>query len=139
MSDPTVYIPIQGNAETADRLSRGVYRISQPVGYRPEDYRTTHAFSWLIHPETGAVMLALDPVQTIPCHVAADPSELLTIIADETTAEERAMLVGVLRQFEGRAVPLQYLIPPQSMAKARTREQLEEEGWFATAVEGLGK
>lgn len=129
MSASTVYIPV-GSIETADRLSRGVYRISRPPGHRPESYGTTHAFGWLVHPGTGAVVLALDPTQTVPCHVAADPSGLLELIADLTTEEERAQLAAYVRGNAGRAVPLAHLIPPAAMQQALTYEQLQAEGWF---------
>lgn len=124
-----VYIPV-GSVETADRLSRGVYRLSRPAGHRPQGYTATHYFGWVVHPRTGAVMLALEPTQTVPCHVAADPSGLLELIADLTTEEQRAQLAGYVAANAGRTVPLAHLIPPAAMEQAMTHDELKAAGWF---------
>lgn len=127
-----VYIPV-ASVDVADRLSRGVYALSQPPGVRPADYISTHAFGWVVHPETGDVRLELDTEQAIPCHVAADPSQLLTIIQDIATEAERAALAAYVASQVGKTVPLSALVPSTAMAEAQTREQLEAAGWFADA------
>jgi hypothetical protein len=133
------YVPLAGGAELADALSRGVYKLSQPDGVRPAGYATTHAFGWVTHPESGAVMLELNDDQFIPCHVAADPEPLLTMLAalkDDNgqpmiSQAEAGQLRGVVQQAGGQRVPLSMLVPPRAMATALTRAEAEANGWFA--------
>lgn len=133
-----VFIPLHGGSALADTLSRGVYRLSQPDGIRPGSYVTTHAFAWLVHPETAAVVLELDDEQFVPLHVAADPQPLLDLLAELkddhdqplTTAEERAQLAAAVQMYGGQRVPLSMLVPAKAAAEAMTREQLETDGWF---------
>lgn len=132
-----IYIPLAGGATLADALSRGVQRTLARPNAAPADV-TTHAFGWLVHPESGAVVLELDEQQMVPTHVAADPQPLLDLLAtlkddlDQplTTPEERAALAGVVQQFGGQRVPLSYLVPPKAMEGALTRADLEAGGWF---------
>jgi len=134
-----IYIPLAGGASLADTLSRGVYKLSQPDGIRPGDYVTTHAFAWLVHPQSGAVVMELGEEQFVPMHVAADPKPLLDLLAELkdgndaplTTAEERDGLGAAVKQYGGQRVPLAALVPAKAMAEALTRAQLEEAGWFA--------
>ncbi len=133
MTDATVYIPV-ASVDVADRLSRGVYRLSRPVGHRPEDYRTTHAFGWLVYPQTGAVVLALDPTQRVHCHKDADPTVLLEIVQDVTDEQMRALLAAYIVANAGGTVPVKNLIPPAALAEALTHQQLEAAGWFQSPV-----
>jgi len=133
-----LYIPLAGGAALADTLSRGVYKLSRPDGWRPADYVTTHAFAWVVHPQSGAVALELNEQQLIPVHVAADPSQLLALLAslkdneDQplTTPEQRAMLAALVQQNAGQRLPLAYLVPPKAMEGAMTPEQAQAAGWF---------
>lgn len=133
-----IYIPLAGGAPLADTLARGVYKLSQPDSVRPEDYVTTHSFGWLVHPQSGAVMLEINQVQFVPMHVAADPEPLLRLLSELkddhdqplTTAEEREALGAAVRNYGGQRVPLSYLVPEKAMLGAKTHKQLVANGWF---------
>ena len=110
-------------------IKAAIYHLGQPQAVRPEGFRCESACNVIEHPETGQIRIELDEAQRVPVHAAADPAELLAAL-DETSEQEKALLVQLLEAKRGSFVALGLLIPSNERSQALTRAEMEAGGWF---------
>ena len=130
------YIPVKDPA-AAKELSERLYKLSRP-NPDPEDV-TTSLIGWVIHPDTGVVMMAFPDGLDLPIEVSSDPktlSALLTpfVTAGSITTADIESIETKLTVSKGDRVPLLEILPTFWIERQQTYEQLKAEGWFPDTV-----
>lgn len=131
----TIYVPIS-SVENAEFLSRQLYKLTRPESVRSPDDVTEFYCGWHVHPETGAVVVALPETETVPVHVLADttlldPLLLPFVEQGAITEDDRAAIRTLIAESQGEQVNLVTFLPAFWAAQAMTQEQVEVAGWFA--------
>ena len=135
----TIYIPIS-SVENAEFLSRQLYKLTRPESVRAPDDITVFYCGWHVHPETGAVVVALPETETVPVHVSADttlldPLLLPFVEQGAITEDDRAAIRTLIAESQGGQANLVSLLPAFWAAQAMTQEQAKAAGWFAVDEE----
>lgn len=127
-----IYVPIS-STENAEFLSRQLWKLTRPVK-NPVDVTEAYC-AWHVHPQTGAVVVALPAAETVPVVVSADTTLLDPLLLPFVEQEAISMAdVEAIRQqiadARGTEVNLASLLPAFWAAQAMTQEQAEAAGWF---------
>lgn len=127
-----IYVPIS-STENAEFLSRQLWKLTRPVK-SPGDVTEAYC-AWHVHPESGAVVVALPETETVPVDVAADTTLLDPLLLPfvEQGAITEADVESIRQQIadaRGTEVNLASLLPAFWAAQAMTQEQVEAAGWF---------
>lgn len=117
----------QSSEERTRALSRELYRLSRPVP-NPGDV-TEYLFGFQSHPVTGKVAMECDAAAVIPVSTQADPSGIVALLDPSPEQEQEvAGLVALVESRKGQTLAFGEITP--SWVVARTREELEADGWF---------
>lgn len=129
-----IYIPVT-NLETAISVSEKIYNLSRPTTAKNPDDVSKYCNSWLVHPINNEVVLEFPDVATIPISIEAREDELDGIfepfvLAGFVPVEEAQIIQEAIMSFKGGVANIVDFIPTFWINLAKTREQLEAEGWF---------
>lgn len=125
-------------AEHAEHLNRSIMRLLRPAHLR-DGYATDLYCPMVTHPQLGYVALALPDLETVPIHVESDGAELAAMmdvfVQDQAiTIQESQGIVAAVQAMAGQQVRVADFIPPSWTANVFTREQMQQQGWFVSAL-----
>jgi len=126
------YIRVKDEIE-AKKLSESLYRLSRP-NPDPDDV-TTCLIGWMIHPDTGAVMMMFPDDLDLPIAVSSNAKILNTVLTPfvaegSITANDVKSIETKLTISKGERVALLDILPAFWIEGQQTHEQLEADGWF---------
>ena len=128
-----LYVPI--HIDAAAELNHQLYKLTQPDGVR--DPRNVSEFYCAMyqHPSIPFAVLELPEEDTIPIHLAADPSWLAAVLSpfveqDQITQEELDGIIGAVTMLGGQRFRPANMIPPSWQQYVLTREQAIAEGYI---------
>lgn len=128
-----IYVPVHNNA--AANLNSQLYKLTQPDGVR--DPRNVSEFycGMYVHPQIPFTVLELPEQDTIPIHLAADPSGLVAVLQPfvtqgQITQEELDGIVGAVQMLAGQRFAPSSMIPPSWQQYILTREQAIAAGYI---------
>jgi hypothetical protein len=113
-------------------VSRELYRLARPDSVNAND-ATKYYCGVIEHPNNGQV--AIGPINDSQnVHAQADEARFGELISDSITSEERGAITGQIKGKRGGKVNMLDIIgaSPSLNTKMKTREQLEQAGWFPT-------
>ncbi len=129
-----IYVPIHISA--AEQLNRQLYALTQPEAVR--DPRNVSEFYCQLyqHPQIPFAVLELPEEDTIPIHLAADPSGLVAVLGPfveqgQITQDELNGIVGAVQMLAGQRFSPAAMIPTSWQPYILTREQAIEAGYFS--------
>jgi hypothetical protein len=134
-----IYVPIHISA--AEELSRQLYKLTQPDGVRDPSNTSQFYCAWHVHPQIPFAALELPETDTIPIHLAADPSGLVAVLGPfvdqgQITQAELAGIVGAVQALGGQRFRPADMIPPSWAQYVLTREQAIAAGYLPADQEG---
>lgn len=128
-----MFVPVHISA--AAELNRQIYELSQPDAVR--DPRNVSEFycGMYEHPQIPFAVLELPETDTIPIHLAADPSGLAAVLGPfvaqgQITQDELDGIVGAVSMLGGQRFRPADMIPPSWQQYVLTREQAIEQGYI---------
>lgn len=121
--------------EQAEPFSRALCRLMRPSHLRSERDVTDLYCPIHYHESNGWAALDLPDTETVPVHLEATGAELLAEMQIFTqkgslTEQEAGGIAMAVGAFVGKPVRIADFVPPSWQDKIKTREQMEEEGWF---------
>ena len=132
-----LYVPI--HIDAAAELNRQLYKLTQPDGVR--DPRNVSEFYCGMHqhPSIPFAVLELPQTDTIPIHLAADPSGLQAVLGPfvaqgQITKPELDGIVGAVSMLGGQRFRPADMIPVSWQQYVLTREQAITEGYIQTGA-----
>ena len=125
-------------AEHAEHLNRSIMRLLRPAHLR-DGYATDLYCPMIKHPQLGYVALVLPETETVPIHIESDGAELVAMmnvfVQDQAiTSQEAQGIVAAVQSMAGQEVRVADFVPPSWTANVFTREQMEQQGWFVSAL-----
>jgi hypothetical protein len=128
-----VYVPV--HIAAAENLSRQLYKLSQPDGVRDPNNVTEFYCAVYQHPQIPFAVLELPEEDTVPIHLAADPSGLVAVLGpfveqQQITQAELDGIVGAVQMLAGQRFAPSSMIPPSWKPYILTREQAVEAGYI---------
>ena len=128
-----IYVPIHISA--AEELNRQLYELTQPDSVR--DPRNVSQFycGMYQHPSISFAVLELPETDTIPIHLAADPSGLAAVLGPfvaqgQITQAELDAIVGAVSSLGGQRFRPADMIPPSWQQYVLTKEQAIQQGYI---------
>ncbi|ARV58080.1 hypothetical protein BZZ01_05015 [Nostocales cyanobacterium HT-58-2] len=134
------YIPIT-RLENAKGIFQGFYELSRPKSFQNPDDLSQYYCSWILHPKTQSVMLEI-PDGTLFIHKNANENifdKYLSpfVASQKITFLDVTKIKLVIINNKGKNVRVVDNIPNYWKKQSKTREQLQQEGWFSTSPMGL--
>lgn len=128
-----IYVPIQKNA--AEELNRQLYKLTQPDSLRDPNNVTELYCVMYEHPLIPFTVLELPEEDTIPIHLAADPSGLVSVLGpfvaqQQITQAEVDGIIGAVQMLSGQRFAPASMIPPSWQQYVMTREQAVAAGYI---------
>ena len=117
--------------EYARAVSHELWMLARPRGI--SDGETSQFFCGVITHADGRV--AIGPLDgTQPVHADADELSFAELIGHAVTEEEEGAIVAAITEAKGGSIRILDLIEasPSLSANLRTREQLDDDGWFSS-------
>jgi len=135
-----IFVPIHASA--AESLNRELYKLTQPDGARDPANVSAFYCEAIFHPVIPFAVLALPEEDTIPIHLAADPSGLVAVLEPfvaqgQILQEELEAIVGGVQALAGMRFKPADLIPPSWSPYILTRKQAIAEGYIPTEEGGV--
>lgn len=128
-----LYVPV--HVDAAAELNRQLYELTQPDVVR--DPRNVSEFYCAMyqHPSIPFAVLELPETDTIPIHLAANPSGLQAVLSPfvvqgQITQAELDAIVGAVSSLGGQRFRPADMIPPSWQQYVLTREQAIEQGYI---------
>lgn len=116
-------------------VSRELWRLARPDSVNANDV-TKHYCGVIEHPNNGQV--AIGPIaETHRIHPQADEERFAAIIESAVTSGERGAIKDEIANKKGGKAALLGMIQasPSLSPRIKTKEQLEQAGWFPTPEE----
>lgn len=129
-----IYVPVHNDA--AADLNRQLYKLTQPDGVRDPQNVSEFYCGMYVHPQIPFTVLELPEEDTIPIHLAADPSGLVAVLGPfvaqgQITQDELNAIVGAVQMLAGQRFAPASMIPPSWQQYVLTREQAVAEGYIS--------
>jgi len=128
-----IYVPVHN--DSAAELNRQLYKLTQPDDVR--DPRNVSEFycGMYVHPQIPFTVLELPEEDTIPIHLAADPSGLVAVLEpfvaqQQITQAELDGIVAAVQMLAGQRFAPSSMIPPSWQPYVLTRKQAIEQGYI---------
>lgn len=128
-----LYVPI--HIDAAAELNRQLYELTQPDAVR--DPRNVSEFYCGLyqHPQIPFAVIELPETDTIPIHLAADPSGLEAVLSPfvaqgQITQAELDGIVGAVSMLGGQRFAPSDMIPPSWLPYVLTKQQAIEAGYI---------
>jgi hypothetical protein len=130
-----IYVPV--HIDAAAELNRQLYKLTQPDGVRDPNNVSEFYCAMYQHPSIPFAVLELPETDTIPIHLAADPSGLATVLGPfvaqgQITQPELDGIVGAVSMLGGQRFRPADMIPPSWQQYVLTREQAVAAGYIKT-------
>lgn len=124
--------------EQAEPFSRALCRLMRPTHLRSERDVTDLYCPVHYHESNGWAALELPDTETVPVHIDATGAELMAemqifVQKGSLTLQEAQGIGGAVGAMKGAPVRIADFVPPSWQDKVKTREQMDEEGWFPKA------
>lgn len=131
------YIPVD-SLEIAQVVSRSFYELSRPKSAQNPDDVSQYYSSWVEHPETKAVMLEI-PDDDLYIHLDADEhifDQFFQSLVESGVIKEQELIdvQEAIATYKEAQAQIKNLIPNYWKQQAKTREQLQQDGWFGTSL-----
>lgn len=128
-----IYVPV--HIDAAADLNRQIYELTQPDAVRDPNNVSEFYCGMYQHPQIPFAVLELPEEDTIPIHLAADPSGLVSVLGPfvqqkQITQEELDGIVGAVQALAGQRFAPSSMIPPSWQPYVMTREQAIEAGYI---------
>lgn len=128
-----IYVPVHNDA--AANLNRQLYKLTQPDGVRDPNNVSEFYCGMYQHPQIPFTVLELPEQDTIPIHLAADPSGLVAVLGpfvdqQQITQQELDGIVGAVQMLAGQRFAPSSLVPPSWQPYILTRQQAIEQGYI---------
>jgi hypothetical protein len=130
------YIPVKSEIE-AKELSKRLYRLSRPNPH-PDDV-TQFLIGWVIHPDTGAVMMEVPDDLDLPISTDCDSKVLSALFPPIVSALSVAVAETKIAGSKGKRVLLADILPTFWSEKQQTEEQMGADGWFGEQAVEFGR
>lgn len=109
-----IYVPIHSSA--AEQLNRQLYELTQPDSIRDPQNVSEFYCAAYYHPEIPFAVLELPEEDTIPIHLAADPSGLVAVLSPfvdqgQILPEELGGIVAAVQMLAGKRFSPAAMIP----------------------------
>ena len=126
----TSLILSQPSEEYARAVSHELWMLARPRGI--SDNETSQYFCGVLTHDGQVAIGPLDGTQ--PVHADADELSFGQLIGAAITEEEEAGIVAAITEAKGGSIDIVDLISlsPSLSANLRTREQLDDDGWFSS-------
>jgi len=133
-----IYVPVHIDAAT--ELNRQLYKLTQPDGARDPNNVSEFYCAMYQHPSIPFAVLELPETDTIPIHLAADPSGLAAVLGPfvaqgQITKPELDAIVGAVSMLGGQRFRPADMIPPSWQPYILTAEQAIEHGYLQQLAE----
>lgn len=128
-----IYVPVHNDA--AAELNRQLYELTQPDAVRDNRNASQFYCRMYVHPLISFTVLELPEEDTIPIHLAADPSGLVAVLGPfvqqgQITQAELDAIVGAVQSLAGQRFAPASMIPSSWQPYVLTREQAIEQGYI---------
>ena len=128
-----LYVPI--HIDAAEELNRQLYKLTQPDGVRDPCNVSEFYCAMYQHPLIPFAVLELPELDTIPIHLAADPSGLQAVLSPfvaqgQITKPELDAIVGAVSMLGGQRFRPADMVPPSWQQYVLTRDQAIEQGYI---------
>jgi hypothetical protein len=128
-----LYVPI--HIDAAEELNRQLYKLTQPDGVRDPSNVSEFYCGMYQHPSIPFAVLELPELDTIPIHLAADPSGLQAVLSPfvdqgQISKPELDGIVGAVSMLGGQRFRPADMIPPSWQQYVLTRKQAIEQGYI---------
>jgi len=126
----TYLILSQPSEEYARAVSHELWMLARPRGI--SDNETSQYFCGVLTHDGRVAIGPLDGTQ--PVHADADELSFAELIGHAVTEEEEDAIVAAITEAKGGSIRILDLIEasPSLSANLRTREQLDDDGWFSS-------
>ena len=126
----TYLILTQPSEEYARAVSHELWMLARPRGI--SDNETSQYFCGVLTHDGQVAIGPLDGMQ--PVHTDADELSFGQLIGAAITEEEEAGIVAAITEAKGGSIDIVALIEssPSLSSNLRTREQLDDDGWFSS-------
>lgn len=130
----TIFVPVHNDA--AAELNRQLYKLTQPDGVRDPNNVSEFYCGMYVHPQIPFTVLELPEEETIPIHLAADPSGLVAVLQpfvaqQQITQEELDGIVAAVQSLAGQRFAPSSMIPSSWQQYVLTREQAVAAGYIS--------
>lgn len=131
------YIPMP--TDVAEKLSRELYHLTQPVAIRDPANITTHFYGWHIKKtDPTQCVVEMPDADSIPVHPASDTAEFVKLLNTSGIAgPERAALVKVITDNKNKRIDPNAVLPASWKAAAITKEQAIAGGFLPNPAKPL--
>jgi hypothetical protein len=128
-----LYVPV--HVDAAAELNRQLYELTQPDAVRDQRNASQFYCRMFVHPSIPFAVLELPETDTIPIHLAADPSGLQAVLSPfvdqgQISKPELDGIVGAVSMLGGQRFRPADMIPPSWQQYVLTREQAIAEGYI---------
>lgn len=132
-----LYVPV--HVDAAAELNRQLYELTQPDAVRDQRNASQFYCRMFVHPSIPFAVLELPETDTIPIHLAADPSGLQAVLSPfvdqgQITKPELDAIVGAISMLGGQRFRPADMIPVSWQQYVLTREQAITEGYIQTGA-----
>lgn len=119
----------------AEELNRSFYSLLRPDHLRDANYVTEFYTEVIRHPDTGKVAINLPDIETIPVHQQANTTKIDAILSTmetdgKVTRKESQDAKTAIVANRGRETRVIDMVPTSLKSDAKTKKQLEADGWF---------
>lgn len=128
-----IYVPV--HIDAAAELNRQLYKLTQPDAVRDPHNVSEFYCAMYEHPSIPFSVLELPETDTIPIHLAANPSGLQAVLSPfvsqgQITQAELDAIVGAISMLGGQRFRPADMIPPSWQQYVLTKEQAIEQGYI---------
>lgn len=128
-----IYVPVHNDA--AAELNRQLYELTQPDAVRNNRNASQFYCRMFQNQAIPFTVLELPQEDTIPIHLAADPSGLVAVLGPfveqgQITQQELDAIVGAVQMLAGQRFAPSSMIPPSWQPYILTRQQAIEQGYI---------
>ena len=128
-----LYVPV--HVDAAAELNRQLYELTQPDAVRDQRNASQFYCRMFVHSSIPFAVLELPETDTIPIHLAADPSGLQAVLGPfvdqgQITKPELDGIVGAVSMLGGQRFRPADMIPPSWQQYVLTRKQAIEQGYI---------
>lgn len=123
------------HVDAAAELNRQLYELTQPDAVRDQRNASQFYCRMFVHPSIPFAVLELPEEDTIPIHIAADPSGLQAVLSPfvvqgQITQAELDAIVGAVSSLGGQRFRPADMIPPSWQQYILTRQQAIQHGYI---------
>jgi hypothetical protein len=133
-----IYVPIHVSA--GPELNRQLYELTQPDAVRDPQNASQAYCRLFVHPSIPFAVLEMPEEDTIPIHLAADPSGLVAVLEPfvaqgQITQEELDGIIGAVQMLGGQRFRPADMIPASWQQYVLTQQQAIDQGYITAGIE----